>query len=121
MHQVPVQLKLAIFSPEVSRQPPCQMLFRVLGHRDALAWPRGSLTNLPALKEMRARLQGTELRLGGHGSSGQQIKLGFALSEKRRGSCAEGEQGKKRGEGYHNITILLINKSLLIACFWSHL
>lgn len=44
-----------------------------------------------------------------------------SLSEKRRGRCAEGEQAKKRGEGYHNITVLLINKSLLIACFWSHL
>lgn len=97
MHQVPGQLTLAIFSPEVSRQPVPDAVQDAGSQRcPGLAW--SSLTNLPALKEMRARLEGTELRVGGRGSSGQQIKLGFALSEKRRGRCAEGEQAKKRGE-----------------------
>lgn len=67
---------------------------------------------------MRARLEGTGLRVGGRGSSGQQIKQQVALSEERLGDRVEGQPSKKRGEGYHNITVPLINKFFLITCFW---
>lgn len=67
-------LKLAIFSREVSRQL-VPGAVQGAGHRDALSRPRGPLANLPVLKEMRARLEETGLRVGGRGSSsGQQIK-----------------------------------------------
>lgn len=40
----------------------------------------------------------------------------------RRGVAAVLKESKQRkGEKGINITVLLINKSLLIACFWSHL
>lgn len=68
---------------------------------------------------MRARVEGTGLRVGGRGSSsGQPIKQRVALSEERLGDCVEGQPAKKRGEGYHNITVPLMNKFLLITCFW---
>lgn len=63
-----------------------------------------SLTNLPALKEMRARLEGTELRAGGRGSSGQQIEREFDLFL-RRGVAAVPKESKRR-KGEKGITIL---------------
>lgn len=62
-----------------------QILFRVLGSPDALAWPQGQLmrtqNSMVNLKETeRARLEGTVLRVGGPGSSGLWIK-GLAFSE----------------------------------------
>lgn len=106
----------------------CQTQFRVLGHRDALAWSQGPSANLPAVNtEQNSQPQGDEGEVRGDRDQGRWLWLFFWAADHRAGcsfwegrfdGSAEEQQAKKRGEGYHDMRVLLINKFLLIACFW---